>query len=113
MSISTNSGASFTNKTTANGLGSGNVSGVYAAGSTVYADSARCYLVLPEAGYSLEQVNHTAGEYARGEVYENSAEGEIMLLWRFLAHHRGVSLMNLPSYLQLHQFARNHRDRPH
>jgi transposase len=82
-------------------------------GTPVYADSARCYLVLPAVGYPLEQVNHTAGEYARGEVYENSAEGEIMLLWRFLAHHRGVSLMNLPSYLSLHQFERNHRDRPH
>lgn len=82
-------------------------------GTPVCADSARCYLVLPAVGYPLEQVNHTAGEYARGEVYENSAEGEIMLLWRFLAHHRGVSLMNLPSYLKLHQFERNHRERPH
>ncbi len=84
-----------------------------APGSQVYSDGARCYLVLPAVGYPLEQVNHTVGEYARGEVYENSAEGEIMLLWRFLSHHRGVSLMNLSSYLALHQFERNHRDRPH
>jgi transposase-like protein len=93
------------------------VVGVFTAhvvvGSQVYTDSARCYLPLLGVGYRLEQVNHTAGEYARGEVYENSAESEILLLWRFLSHHRGVSLMNLPSYLKLHQFERNHRERPH
>jgi hypothetical protein len=39
-----------------------------APGSQVYTDGPRCYLVLRGAGYRLEQVNHTAGEYVRGEV---------------------------------------------
>ena len=37
LSISTNVGTSFTNKTTSNGLGSNTVRGVFAVGSTVYA----------------------------------------------------------------------------
>ena len=37
LSISTDGGNSFTNKTTANGLGSNIVYGVYAVGRTVYA----------------------------------------------------------------------------
>jgi len=37
LSISTNGGATFTNKTTANDLGSNDVRGVFAVGSTIYA----------------------------------------------------------------------------
>jgi transposase-like protein len=36
------------------------------AGSQLYTDSARCYLVLEEEGYALEQVNHSLREFARG-----------------------------------------------
>jgi len=78
-------------------------------GSTVYTDSASCYEVLGRNGYTLEQVNHSEKEYARGEVHENRAETEIRLLQHFLAEHQGVALQNLASYLKLHQFRRNHR----
>ena len=81
-------------------------------GSQLYSDSARCYLVLQEEGYALEQVNHSNKEFARGEhneIHENGAEGEISLLRLFLAHHRGIAQANLPSYLKLYQFGRNHR----
>jgi len=37
LSISTDGGATFTNKTTTNGLGSNDVRGVFAVGSTIYA----------------------------------------------------------------------------
>ena len=81
-------------------------------GSQLYTDSARCYLVLPEEGYALEQVNHSQREFVRGEhnqIHENGAEGEISHLRLFLAHHRGIAQANLPSYLKLYQFGRNHR----
>jgi len=81
-------------------------------GSRLFTDSARCYLVLEEEGYALEQVNHSQREFARGEhneIHENGAEGEISLLRLFLAHHRGIAQANLPSYLKLYQFGRNHR----
>jgi transposase-like protein len=81
--------------------------------SRVCADSARCYTLLSAIGYEVEQVNHGEGEYARGDVHENTAECEIGLLQQFLLSHRGISMVNLPSYLKLHQFRRNERERPY
>ncbi|MCL0046424.1 transposase [Dehalococcoidales bacterium] len=49
-----------------------------APGSTVYTDTARCYN-LGEAGYHYERVNHSEGEYVRGEVHENRTE----TIWSF------------------------------
>jgi transposase-like protein len=83
------------------------------AGSRVCADSARCYTLLSALGYQVEQVNHGAGEYARGDVHENTAECEIGLLQQFLLAHRGISMATLPSYLKLQQFRRNERERPY
>jgi transposase-like protein len=83
------------------------------AGSRVCADSARCYTLLESLGYTVEQVNHGASEYARGDVHENTSECEIGLLKQFLRAHRGISMATLPSYLKLHQFRRNERERPY
>jgi transposase-like protein len=83
-----------------------------AAGSRVCSDSAGCYRLLSAIGYEVEQVNHGTGEYARGDVHENTSECEIGLLKQFLLAHRGISLGTLPSYLKLHQFRRNERERP-
>lgn len=83
------------------------------AGSRICSDSARCYTLLEAMGYTVEQVNHGAGEYARGDVHENTSECEIGLLQQFLLAHRGISMATLPSYLKLHQFRRNERERPY
>jgi len=83
------------------------------AGSRVCSDSARCYRLLEAIGYTVEQVNHGAGEYARGDVHENTSECEIGLLQPFLLAHRGISMATLPSYLKLQQFRRNERERPY
>jgi transposase-like protein len=82
-------------------------------GSRICADSARCYTLLGAIGYEVEQVNHGEREYARGDVHENTAECDIGLLQQFLLAHRGISMANLPSYLKLHQFRRNERERPY
>ena len=50
MSISTDGGGTFTNKTTTNGLGSNTVKGVYASGSTVYAATTNAPLLLRFSG---------------------------------------------------------------
>lgn len=84
-----------------------------AAGSRVCSDSAGCYRLLEAMGYTVEQVNHGIGEYARGDVHENTSECEIGLLKQFLLAHRGISMATLPSYLKLHQFRRNERERPY
>ena len=51
LSISTNGGTSFTNYTTANGLGSNFMRGVYASGSSIY--------VATEGGLSIAQLPST------------------------------------------------------
>lgn len=84
-----------------------------APGSRICSDSAGCYRLLAAIGYSVEQVNHGTGEYARGDVHENTSECEIGLLQQFLLLHRGISMATLPSYLKLHQFRRNERERPY
>jgi ISXO2-like transposase domain len=81
--------------------------------SRVCADSARCYTLLEAMGYEVAQVNHGEGEYARGDVHENTAECEIGLLKQILQSHRGISMATLPSYLKLHQFRRNEREWPY
>jgi transposase-like protein len=83
-----------------------------AAGSRVCSDSAGCYRLLTAIGYRVEQVNHGAGEYTRGDVHENTSECEIGLLQPFLLAHRGISMGTLPSYLKRHPFRRNERERP-
>jgi len=69
--------------------------------SRVCADSAQCYTLLKALGYQVEQVHRGEGEYARGDGHENTAECEIGLLQQFLLAHRGISMANLPSYLEL------------
>jgi hypothetical protein len=59
LSISTDSGASWTNRTTANGLGSNNVLGVYAAGSTIYAATSGGLSISTNDG--MNWINYTTG----------------------------------------------------
>ncbi len=60
LGISTDGGASFTNRTTANGLGSNAVLGVYASGSTVYAAT------IGGLGISTDGVSFTNKTIAAG-----------------------------------------------
>ena len=79
------------------------------AGSAVYTASASCYCFLEEVGYRHDTVNHSAREYARGEVHQNRSEA-LWSLWRpFIATFRGVAQRNLPAYARIFQFRRNHR----
>jgi transposase-like protein len=80
-----------------------------APGSTVYTDSAKCYNFLEEVGYHHESVNHSQGEYVRGQVHENGTEGVWSLLLPWLATFRGVNQGNLPAYATFFQFLFNHR----
>ncbi len=52
LSISTNGGTSWSNYTTADGLGSNNVYGVFADGSTVYAATSLGLTISNDAGAS-------------------------------------------------------------
>ncbi len=70
-----------------------------AEGAKVYTDQFRPY---PRAakGFKHARVNHSAGEYVRGDVHTNTVEGFFSLLKRGIVgtfHH--VSLKHLPLYL--------------
>jgi len=77
------------------------------AGSRIYTDSFPSYNVLQGMGYRHEYVNHSMGEYARGEVHINNCENRASLLRLWLSAHRGISKDNLDAYLSLFQLQRN------
>jgi len=78
-------------------------------GSTVYTDSFKAYLGLGEAGYRHEAVNHSVGEYVRGEAHINSCENRASLLRPWLTVHRGVCKDNLSLYLAAFEVCRRSR----
>ena len=58
-------------------------------------------------GYRHEYVNHSMGEYVKGEVHINNCEKRASILRPWLSVHRGVSKDNLDTYLSLLQLQRN------
>jgi transposase-like protein len=72
-------------------------------GSKIYTDSFPSYSILQNMGYRHEYVNHSMGEYARGDVHINNCENRASLLRPWLSAHRGVSKDNLDTYLSLFQ----------
>lgn len=78
-------------------------------GSRVFTDSAKSYRVLSSLGFEHESVNHSQGEWVRGEVHENRAETIWSLLKCYLWTFRGVSKGLLPGYVGFFQFLFNHR----
>lgn len=79
-------------------------------GVTVFTDEYSIYNFLIKEGFKHESVNHSAGEYARGEVHCNTAEGLFSLLRQFLRNYRGVSKTYLPFYVAAFEFKHNHRE---
>jgi transposase-like protein len=78
-------------------------------GSTVYTDSFKAYLGLCEVGYGHEAVNHSVGEWVRGECHINGCEYRASLLRPWLAVHRGVCKDNLALYLVAFKVCRRFR----
>lgn len=66
--------------------------------STIYTDDYMPYRRLDEEGYRHEVVNHSQGEYARGDVHINHDEAIVSLFKPWLAKHRGVNKRNLHLY---------------
>ncbi len=76
-------------------------------GSTVYTDEYSVYDFLESSGYSHESVNHSAGEYARGDVHINTQEGTWSLFRPSIEAGRGISKERLPLYTASFEFFRN------
>jgi hypothetical protein len=70
------------------------------AGSTLHTDAAPTYASLAGQFAGHESVNHNAGEYVRGNVTTNKAEGYFSQLKRSIdGTHHHVSAEHLPRYL--------------
>jgi len=78
-------------------------------GATLYTDEYNIYNFLQRLGYQHETVNHSKGEYARGQVHVNTVEGLWSLLRDHLRIHRGVSKLYLPLYVMRFEFLTNQR----
>lgn len=80
-------------------------------GARVYTDSYPIYNFLEEEGYQHATVNHSAGEYARGEVHCNTMECTWSWLRQMVRTYRGISKVYLPLYVTQFEFFYNRRDK--
>jgi len=78
-------------------------------GARVYTDSYSIYHFLNGEGYQHATVNHSAGEYARGEVHCNTMECTWSWLRQMVRTYRGVSKVYLPLYVAQFEFFYNRR----
>jgi len=78
-------------------------------GVSIFTDEYCIYNFLSQEGFNHQSVNHSEGEYARGEVHCNTAEGIFSLLRQFIRNYRGVSKIYLPLYVATFEFTHNHR----
>ena len=81
-------------------------------GSIVHTDELKSYSGLDKAGYEHQRVNHSAGEYVRGDSHVNSMEG----FWARLklsirGTHVHVSAKHLQKYAKEFEFRYNRRKR--
>lgn len=77
-------------------------------GSRVYHDDFSIYNHLPE--YIDVTLNHSEGEYVKGEAHTNTVEGIFSLLKSWLRNFRGIRKDNLEKYLKIFEFNFNLRE---
>jgi len=81
------------------------------ADAMIFTDEYRAYEHLPPERH--RHVNHSADEWARGDVHTNTVEGVWSLFKRSVvgSYHK-VSIKHLPAYLDEMEFRFNGRDNP-
>ena len=83
-------------------------------GTRIATDEAKAFKSLPDEGFRHGTVNHSAGEYVRGDVHTNSIESFWSALKRGISGtHVWVSPAHLPKYLAEFEFRHNLRKQPH
>ncbi len=76
--------------------------------ATIYHDDYRSYGIL-DGSFRHECVNHSAGEYVRGDVHTNTIEGEFSVLRPWLQTFRGISKEYAYLYCAHYQLLRSNR----
>jgi transposase-like protein len=77
-------------------------------GATIYHDDHRSYGIL-DGSFRHESVDHSAGEYARGDIHTNTIEGEFSVLRPWLQTFRGISKEHAYLYCAHYQLLRSNR----
>lgn len=79
-------------------------------GSVINTDDFTVYIHLSGDGWEHRVVNHSMGEYARGDVHTNTVEGLFQDLRHWLNTFKGVCKKNLQLFVSMFQFNYNHRN---
>ena len=79
----------------------------------IYTDENPAYGNLSDKDTTHKKVNHSKGEYVRGDVHTNTIEGNWSLFKRCIvgAYHK-ISVKHLDRYLDEFEFRYNNRDNP-
>ncbi len=75
----------------------------------IFTDDFTAYMFLRKTWIQYESVNHNAGEYARGEVHNNTMEGYWSVYRPWMNTYRGVSKKYLPEYTSFFEFVENNK----
>jgi len=75
----------------------------------IFTDDFSAYRFLDKTWIAHESVNHSAGEYARGEVHNNTMEGYWSVFRHWMNTYRGVSKDHLPEYVSFFEFVENNK----
>src|SRR5205823_12628357 len=80
----------------------------------VYTDSLRSYRGIADADTKHEWVDHSAGEWVRGQIHTNTAESAWSLFDRaVIGSYHKLSVKHLPAYLDEFAFRFNNRNNPY
>lgn len=83
------------------------------AGSDIFTDELKSYGSLAKKGYKHQTVNHSAGEYVRGEAHTNSVEGFWSIVKRSIrSTHVHVSKKYTRNYIKEFEYRYNSRQKP-
>jgi len=83
--------------------------GLVGASSVVNTDDFPVYMHVGGDGWDHRIVNHSLGEYARGDDHTNTMEGLFQDLGHWLDTFKGVCKRNLQLFVSMFQFNYNHR----
>ncbi len=75
----------------------------------IFTDDFTAYMFLRKTWVQYESVNHSAGEYARGEVHNNTMEGYWSVHRHWMNTYRGVSKKYLSEYTLFFEFVENNK----
>lgn len=75
----------------------------------IFTDDFTAYMFLRKTWVQYESVNHSAGEYARGEVHNNTMEGYWSVHRHWMNTYKGVSKKYLSEYTLFFEFVENNK----